>query len=327
MPRKIEISHRTIIFITIFILGLRLVVQIKDVLLMLFVSFIIMSALNPGVDHLEKLKIPRALAILMLYLLLFVVVGVTLGTVIPPLVSQTGNLLLSLPDALSRIAIFHDNQQAITEQVLGQIGSLPQDLLRVTVNLFGNILSIFTVLVISYYLLLERANLNKYLAILLGKNSPDRVLKTINEIERRLGGWVRGELVLMLAVGLVTYVGLLILGIDNALPLAIIAGLLEIVPNIGPTLSAVPAILIALTIHPVKAVATGALYFLVQLVENHALVPNIMRRAVGVNPLVSIVGLIIGLKIYGPMGAIVSIPVIIVIHTIILNLQDVAWRE
>lgn len=327
MPRKIEISHRTIIFIAVFLLGLRLVVQIKDVLLMLFMAFIIMSALNPAVDHLEKLKIPRALAILMLYLLLLVVIGVTLGTVVPPLVSQTGNLVLSLPDALSRIAIFHDNQQAITEQVLGQIGSLPQDLLRVTVNLFGNILSIFTVLVISFYLLLERANLNKYLAILLGKNSPDRVLKTINEIERRLGGWVRGELFLMLAVGLVTYVGLLILGIDNALPLAIIAGLLEIVPNIGPTLSAVPAILIALTIHPFKAVATAALYFLVQLIENHALVPNIMRRAVGVNPLVSIVGLIIGLKIYGPMGAIMSIPVIIVIHTIILNLQDITWRE
>jgi len=294
---------------------------------MVFVAFIIMSSLNPAVDQLEKLKIPRILAIIFLYIVVLAVVIGTFGLVIPPLVTQTGNLLVSLPDALGRIEMFNSNQQAITQQILSQIGSLPQDILRITFSLFGNIISILTTLVISFYLLLERKNLNKYLGVLMGKSSPNAVLKTINEVERRLGSWVRGELFLMFAVGFITYLGLMILGIDNALPLAIIAGVLEIVPNIGPTISAVPAILIALTIHPVKALATLALYFLVQLAENNLLVPHIMKRAVGVNPLVSIIGLIIGFKIYGPMGAILSIPVIILLHTIVLNLQNITWRE
>ncbi len=327
MPRKIEISYRTIVFVVLFIIALKLVVQVKDVILMVFLAFILMSALNPAVDRLEKLRFPRALAILILYLLIVAIVGLTLGIVVPPLAIQTGNLLRSLPESLSHIELFNSNQQAITEQLLVQIGSLPQDLLRITFDFFGNIISVLTTLVISFYLLLERKNLNKYLGILLGKNSPDAVLKTISEVERRLGGWVRGELFLMLCVGVVTYVGLMILGIDNALPLAIIAGLLEIIPNIGPTISAVPAVLIALTIHPFKAIATIALYFLVQLAENHLLVPNIMKRAVGVNPLVSIIGLITGFKIYGPMGAILSIPIIILLHTIIVNLPNFTWRE
>lgn len=326
MPRKIEISYRTIIFTVVFLLALQLVLQIKDVLLMLFIAFIFMSALNPTVDQLEKLKFPRVLAILILYLLVLAIIGLTIGIVVPPLVVQTGNLILSLPSALGHIEIFNANQQAITEQLLNQIGSLPQDLLRITVSLFGNLLSVFTILVISFYLLLERKNLNKYLGILFGKSSPDRVLKTINDVEKRLGSWVRGELFLMLSVGLLTYLGLVVLGIDNALPLAILAAILEIVPNIGPTISAVPAVLIALTIHPFKALATVALYFLVQLLENHILVPNIMKRATGVNPLVSIVGLITGFKIYGSVGAILAIPIIILIHTILLNLQD-TWRE
>ena len=120
----------------------------------------------------------------------------------------------------------------------------------------------------------------------------------------------------MFAVVTLTYVGLLFLGIDIALPLAILAGILEIVPNIGPVISAVPAVLIALTLSPVTALATASLYFLVQIVENNFLVPRIMQAAVGVNPLISILGLMTGFQLAGPAGAVLAIPLIIVIQTI-----------
>ena len=217
---------------------------------------------------------------------------------------------------MSQIEILNSNQQAITSQLLTQIGTLPENLLRLTVGIFGNLLTVFTTLVITFYLLLERKHLDKYLSALLGKDTPTQIGHVINEIERRLGGWIRGELFLMFVVGLFTYVGLVILGVDIALPLAIIAGVLEIVPNIGPTISAVPAVLIALTIHPLTALATVALYFLVQIIENNFLVPKVMEKAVGVNPLISILGLLIGLKIAGPAGAVLAIPLIIVIQTI-----------
>ena len=120
----------------------------------------------------------------------------------------------------------------------------------------------------------------------------------------------------MFSVGLLTYIGLTILGVDIALPLAVLAGLLEIVPNIGPVISAIPAVLIAFPIHPILALSTAALYFLVQFLENHILVPNIMKRATGVSPLTSIIGLMIGFRLVGPIGAILAIPTIIVIRSL-----------
>ena len=309
MPRKIEISHKTIIFAVGFVLALWFVWQVKNILLTVFVSLILMTALNPLVDLLEKWRVPRSVAILIAYIILWLLIGLGIAGIIPPLIDQTRHLIVRLPVALSHIELFNSNQQAITQELLSQIGTLPENLLKFTFGIFGNVLALFTTLVITYYLLLERKQLiSKYLNA--------RVSKTILEIEKRLGGWVRGELFLMFAVGTLTYAGLLFLGIDIALPLAILAGILEIVPNIGPVISAVPAVLIALTLNPITAIATASLYFLVQIVENNLLVPRIMQAAVGVNPLVSILGLMIGFQLAGPAGAVLAIPLVIVIQTI-----------
>ncbi len=309
MPRKIEISYKTIVFAVGFVLSLWLIWQVKNILLTVFVSLILMAALNPLVDLFEKWRLSRGLAILIAYIILWLFIGLGLAGIIPPLIDQTRHLIIRLPVALSHVEFFNSNQQAITRELLSQIGALPENLLRFTFSIFGNVLALFTTLVITYYLLLERKNLiDKYLNA--------KISKTILDIEKRLGSWVRGELFLMFAVGTLTYVGLLFLGIDIALPLAILAGILEIVPNIGPVISAVPAVLIALTLSPVTALATASLYFLVQIVENNFLVPRIMQAAVGVNPLISILGLMTGFQLAGPAGAVLAIPLIIVIQTI-----------
>ena len=319
MPKKIEISHRTIIFTVLFLALLWVVFQVREIILMLFVSLILMSAFNPAVDWMEKLRLPRGLAILIVYIFVWTAVGLIVAGIVPALIDQTSRLIHLIHSAITQVELFNANQQAITQQLLSQIGTLPENLLKFTVGLFGNLLAVLTTLVMTFYLLLERKHLNKYLSSIWGGDKSVQISKTVNEIERRLGSWVRGELVLMLAVGTLTYIGLLILGVDIALPLAILAGILEIVPNIGPTISAVPAVLVALTIHPLTALATASLYFLVQLAENNLLVPKIMQKAVGVNPLISILGLMIGFRLAGPAGAILAIPTIIVAHIISLE--------
>jgi len=120
----------------------------------------------------------------------------------------------------------------------------------------------------------------------------------------------------MLFVGILSYVGLLFLGIDYAVPLAFLAGILEIVPNIGPTLSAVPAILVALGSSPILALAVGALYFAIQQIENNFLVPKVMSKAVGLSPLVVIIALLVGLKLAGIAGAILAIPTVLLLEII-----------
>jgi len=316
MPKTVEISHRTIIFTVLFLLSLWLVYQIKDIILLLFVAVILASALNPFIDWLQKYRLPRGLAIFLIYIFVWGLVGSLIAAVVPGLVDQSGKLIRLLPVSLSQIELFNTYQQEIYQEILARLGSLPEGLIRFSVGLFGNILGVVTTLVISFYLLLERKNLDRYLTLLLGPDKPDKARQIINKIELRLGGWVRGELFLMLAVGTFTYVGLVILGVDIALPLAVLAGLLEIVPNIGPTISAVPAILVALTINPLTALATLALYILIQQLENNLLVPKVMEKATGVNPLVSILALMIGFRLAGPAGAVLAIPLILVIEIV-----------
>jgi predicted PurR-regulated permease PerM len=319
MPQKVEISHRTIVFTVFFLLLLWILFQIRQIILALFVSLIIMSALSPAVDRLEKLKIPRALAILAVYVIIFGGIAVILTCLIPPLVDQTATLATSLPDYLEKVGLPAVDERIISSQI-SHLGSIPANLFRLTIAIFGNMLAFFVLIVITFYLLLERKNLDRYLLILFGKKDEGKAEKLIDKVEERLGGWIRAQITLMVFISLISYLGLRLLGIDFALPLALLAGILEIVPNVGPILASIPAILAGLTTSPLLALAVAALYFLIQQIENVVVVPKVMERVAGVNPLVTILALTIGFKLAGAAGAILSVPVVLVAQVVVAEL-------
>lgn len=313
MPKKIEISHRTIVFTVLFLILLWFLYQIRQILIALFVSIVLMSALNPLVDRLQRFRFPRVLAILVIYIFIFSVLGIILAGVIPPLVDQTSTLISRLPEYAQALGLPEIDQNVITAQI-SQLGSLPANILKITVSVFSNLVAVFTLMVITFYLLLERKNLDRYLLALFGPGGEEKAEQFINEVERRLGCWVRAQATLMAIIGIMSYLGLRLLGIDFALPLALLAGVLEIIPNIGPTISAIPAFLAGLAISPMMGVAVLALYFLIQQVENTVIVPQVMKKETGVNPLVTIISLIIGFKLAGIVGAILAIPVVLLIQ-------------
>jgi len=315
MPKKIEISYRTIIFIAVFALGLWILFQIREVLLTLFVSLILMSSLNPSIERLEKLRIPRPLAIILFYLLVLAILSFSLVGIVPPLIEQTSSLIARIPDFFKQFKILGMDEKVIASQ-LSQFSSIPANIIQFIIGFFSNILTFFAISIISFYLLMERKNLDRYLVSFFGEEKEKEIGRIIDKIESKLGGWVRGELLLMIFVGILSYVGFRVVGLEYALPLAILAFLLEIIPNIGPTLSAVPAVLVGLTVSPVRALVVVGLCFLIQQIENSLLVPRIMRQVAGVNPLVSIISLAIGFKLAGVGGAILAIPTFIVIEVI-----------
>jgi predicted PurR-regulated permease PerM len=315
MAQKIEISYKTIIFAVFFLVFLWLVYQIREIIVGLFVSLVLMTAVNPSVDKLEKLKIPRLLGILLVYLIILVTIGLIIAGIVPPLIEQTATLVSRLPRYFEQLGFFNLSQGVIEDQI-SQLGSIPANLLKISLSIFSNLLSTFVILVITFYLLLERKNLNRYLHVLFAGDGQDRAERFITEIEQQLGGWVRAQLFLMIVIGLACYVGLRLLGIDFALPLALLAGLLEIIPNVGPTLAAVPAVLFGLIVSPIMALAVAALYFLIQQVENSFLVPQVMSQEVGVNPLITIISLAIGFKIGGVAGAVLAVPAVLLIKVI-----------
>lgn len=315
MPKKIEISYRTIVFTTFFLIFLAFLWQIKQIIIGLFVALILMAAINPAIDRMEKMKIPRVLGIILIYILILALVGLIIAGVIPPLVDQTSTLIANAPKFIEDLGIPNIDQRIIESQIQ-QLGSIPANLVKVSVEILTNIVAIAALLVITFYLLLERKNLNRYLHILFGGDGERKAERFIDEIEKKIGSWVRAQFSSMVIIGMMSYFGLRLLGIDFALPLALLAGLLEIVPNIGPVIASIPAILAGLAISPLMALAVAALYFLIQQIESSFIYPQIVAREVGVNPLITIISLVVGFKLGGILGAILAIPFVLLIQVI-----------
>jgi len=316
-PEKIEISHRTIIFTVIFILALSLLYFIREIIFQLFVALILMAILNPFVTKLERFHIPRAMSVIFAYLIFIFLVTVSILGILPPLVEQTTNFANIAPTLIDGISGSIPYGDQVLGGVVQQLSSLPSTIAKQTISIFSNFASIVMMLIIAFYLLLSRNRIDHQINEYFGDQNGKEIKRVLGMIEARLGGWVTGQITLMFLVGFSTYVGLLLLGIPFALPLAIIAGLLEVVPYIGPILSMFPIAIIGFGVSPVIGFAAIALCFLVQQIENYLFVPKVMERSAGVSPIVTLLALAIGLKLAGFLGILVSIPVVIVLQILV----------
>lgn len=323
--RKIEISHRTIVFTVAFLILLWFIYIIREIILVFFVALLIMAILNPWVTKFSKFKIPRVVSIILVYLLFFGLIGIVLAGLLPPLVDQTKSFVNGLPKYLENLGVVSSLSEQVVQDTLSRLGTIPRELLKFISSVFTNVVGVLTVLFFAFYLLLARDKLEEQLGTFFGDKKKKEIGKVIDLLESRLGGWARGQFALMISIGLATYLGLSLLGIPFALPLAILAGILEIIPYIGPILSAVPAVIIGLAISPLIGLATAALYLLIQQIENYVLVPKVMEKSVGVSPIVTLLSLAIGFKLAGIVGAAISIPVVITLQ--VLSRQYLLSRQ
>jgi len=313
--KKVEISHRTIIFTVFFIISLWFLYQIRGIILVLFLSLIFSSAFSPLVSKLEKYKIPRRLSIFLIYFLIIGTLILSVVSLVPVLISQTNSLLEQLPSFLNKIGFFKlDLHLSDYSQ---ELISVPANVLKVILSTASNIIGLFAFLVINFYILMERSRLKQRLDFLFSGKTSKKAEKLVLKTEKELGGWVRAEIILMFIIGVASYLGLRLLDIDYALPLALIAGFLELVPNIGPTLSMVPAVIVGFADSSIMGIAVICLYFLIQQVENHFVVPKVMQKVVGLHPLVTILALMIGLKIGGVTGTLLAVPFVLFIKVIV----------
>lgn len=316
----ISISPRTIVITLLMLISILVLYSIREILLAFFVAVIIMSALNPSVTWLESKKITRPLGILLMFVIVIGLLSVLLAFVVPPLAKEAGKLFqdfqvsqFNLPDQFSDLQLTVDDLGNLASQFGSSIGSV----LNVVSSTFSLVLFAFTTIVMAFYLLIDRPFLHNKITWADQTPKMKRIIKQfIENMELQLGGWVRGQLLLMFSIGFITYACLLILGIPYALPLAVIAGLLELLPNLGPTLAAVPAVIVAFgLVDPTMGLIVLVLYIVIQQLENHILVPKIMKAAVDVEPLASILLILIGIKLGGVLGALLSIPIYIIMRS------------
>lgn len=271
---------------------------------------IFVSAIDPLVERLTGWKFPKALAIALIYVLVILVLAgiATLG--LQPVISQTSSLIEHLNQTVAQLG-----QGAYGFSLKDQLPNLSGNILTYTIDILKSFITAVLVAVITFYMLLDKDNIEMRFAKLFGSHQakPKNLLR---QTEIKLGAWLRGQLLLSLMVAVLIYIGLVILGVDFALPLAIISGLLEVVPIIGPIISAIPAILVALITSPVLALIVAGWYLVVQQAESHVIVPQVMKRAVGLNPLVVILAIAIGDRLLGISGALLAVPIAVVIQII-----------
>lgn len=313
--KKVEISQKTVISLTFFLISIWFLFQIRDILLALFISLILVGATNPLVTRLEKKGTPRWLAIFSIYLLLLFTLILAGVGLVPPLVDQTGLLIqaiLGLSDSLSFLGLSSEVVQA----QLQSLGGLPSQIAKLAVSIFSNVATILGISVVTFYLLLEHKNLDQYLFSIFDFKKQKKAKAIIDTLEKKMGGWVRAQILLMTTIGFLSYLGFKLLRLKFALPLAILAGFLELIPNIGPTIAAIPAVIIGMMHSPLIGFLTLAWSLLIQQLENSLIVPKLMQKSVGVNPLVTILSLAIGFKLAGIKGAVLAIPVYLTVETL-----------
>ncbi len=298
------------------LIGLWLTYQIRHILVILFVSFILMSAMKPLVVKAQKFKIPRSLTIITLYLASFVLFFGILASLIPVIISQTTGLIDQLPQFF-QVLDQHYHLQIDPSLITQNLNTISSNLFKLAGGVFSNALDVFAILFLAYYMIVERNHVFSFLSRFLSPKNATQVNRFLDLLEIKIGYWFRGELLLMLIIGVATYLGLLLLKIPYALPLALLAGLLEVVPNIGPTISAIFTIAIGLTVSPLTALGALILGIVIQQLENNLIVPQVMHYAVGLSPLLTLVILLIGLKLGGITGAILAIPSYLVIDVIL----------
>jgi predicted PurR-regulated permease PerM len=323
----ISITSGTIVK-TLIILALAwLVFMLKDVVLIVITAVVIASAIEPGVRSLARRKVPRILAVLSIYAVLFGMFFVLFYFFLPSVLEDFATFIASLPsylDAFSRAGAFDTytnilglpststiSSEGIMSSIRGalDIGGTFSNAFTAASHFFGGVFSFVLIIVFSFYFAVVDTGVDDFLRIVTPKSHQAYVQSLWRRSQQKIGLWMQGQLLLGVIIGVLVYLGLTILGVPHALVLAVIAASFEIIPVFGPILSAVPAVMIAFVAGGATlGLMTVALYVIAQQFENHLIYPLVVTRVVGVPPLLVILALIVGAELAGFLGIILSVP-------------------
>lgn len=322
----IKIDLWSIIKIILIIGALWVLYLLRDVILVVLIASLLATVINPIVNYFERKKIPRWMGALFVYLgVLFILILIGLA-VVPAVVDQTKLFIAQLPNFLKMIFskiqtnIQPDSQSQFFEIInkwfdKSSLSSL--SIFSFLGTVAGQIISILMSFVLAFYLSVRKECVSSFVHSVMPDKYHEFLDKFLESAQKEIGAWARGLLLLCLFVGIFAYTGLLILGVKFSLTLAVIAGFTEVIPYVGPWLGSLPAILIALTQSPTLALFVLILYVVIQQIENALVSPYIMHRAVGIDPLVVILALLIGGKLAGPVGMILAVPAVTIIYILI----------
>ncbi|MEW6320121.1 MAG: AI-2E family transporter [Acidobacteriota bacterium] len=308
-------------------------VQVRSTLLVIYVSALFAMGLSPLVQLVERQRVvpigtrrvPRWLAILVVYLAVLLIVGGILAMILPPLVEQGRQLWLTLPERLDRLQGYLMAwglvQEPVTVKDLLQrapAGSADAvtTVLTAVWGFAGGLFGLATTLILTFYMLVDSKGIFEVFLRLFPEERRPRVAVLSASITDKISGWLGGQALLSGTIGLTTWLALSLLGVPYSSVLAVVAAVGEAIPIVGPVLAAIPAVLVAFSVSPALAVAVTVFFVAQQQLENAVLVPRIMERQVGVSAIVVIVALAVGAELLGLVGALLAVPTAAIVQVI-----------
>ncbi len=332
----INVSTVTILKVIFIVLLFWFLWLVRDVLLIFLIAIIISSAIDPVVDFLAKRKIPRSLSVLLVYAFFLGLIALIGFLIVPLLTAQFTDIKNAnvYQTFASKIGVYRETLSrssiglAINNSFNDFINNFGGTLFATTRGVLTGLVSIITVLVISFYLTVEENGMKNFVKHLAPYKHQAYVLKLITKIQRKMGAWVLGQIILSAIIFGLVFIGLTVLKVQFPLVLALLAGIFEIVPFIGPFVSGAVAIFFAFLQGPAVALAVLILWIVTQQLEAHIVVPIVMSRTVGINPVMVILGILIGGTLGGIVGALIAIPVISGISVFVEDIMGgEAFRE
>lgn len=323
-PYLLRVVLATLTIIGI-VLSVWLVWQIRSILLVLGIGILFGAIIDPLVNRLRRIGLSRSQALLILYVAFFAVVGGALYYVLPLLAKQVTAFDDAIPAIFDNLrtqalesgnSIIRQNGFRALMQMENAWNSFrnspnfdPNQAFSIVNSVFAFGLSAISVLIVTFYWTVEKLAVKRWMLGIIPFTHRSRAHVVWDEIEYKLGGWARGQLLLMLTIG--TIFGVIFYAIDLRfwLALAILSGITEAIPYIGPIFAGAVAALVALTDSPEKAILVVILAFVVQQLEGALIVPRIMKNSVGLTPLTVVLAVLIGNALAGPIGSIIAIPI------------------
>jgi predicted PurR-regulated permease PerM len=334
---ELRISNRTVVRVFLVVASMAVLLyflwSVRSVLILVGLAVFLAVALGPPVDALARRGVPRALAILLIYLgIVLAIFGIGL-LIVPPLVNGVDQLSKDLPgyvDHLRRSHSFrqYDDKYAITQRLNEQAARLPSrlgqavsTLQSVTVGVFSAVVQLVTVLTMTFFLLLDGPRLVRFVMRVRPPGAGDRLPIILSDIYRSTAGYVAGNIIISVCAGTVTWLTLTALGVPFAVPLAVLMAFLDLIPLVGATIGGVIIALVALFHNfPTSTIVWVVVLLVYQQIENNVLQPVVYRRTVNVHPLLVIVAILIGASVLGVLGALLAIPIAAAVQIVVREL-------
>ena len=309
---------------------------IKDLVLVVLTAIVIASGMEPLIPWFKKFKVGRLPAAIISYVVIFSIFAGLMFSFIPSVLNEASILLTSVPKYLDSATLWNPlnvspeiikdiSESSITAEIKDSafgLGDLIKDVQQLASNasqgfvkilsvVFGGLFSFLLIVVLSFYLLVQENGVSKFLALITPIKHEKYVISLWKRSQIKIGEWMKGQLILGIIVAVLVYLGLVILGVENALLLAVLTGVLEIIPVFGPIIASIPAILAAFMGGGVtSAILVTGLYVIIQQFESQLIYPLVVKKIVGVSPIIVILALIIGAKLAGFLGIVLSVPLI-----------------